>query len=133
MSQERLFQHTVKYLRAAAILSFILWSFGLDFCMLNFVFSLVGAWLIVKIEYKNEKSRISFHKMPLFAVWAVSVVYLLDWHEYWQRWPLPSVVATIVALLVENAIHKQIKSKLMGKIVFGSLAMYIIVWILIYL
>eukprot|EP00051_Salpingoeca_urceolata_P022418 m.364298 g.364298 ORF g.364298 m.364298 type:complete len:201 (+) comp19968_c0_seq3:2-604(+) len=47
----------------------------------------------------------------LVGFWSSMLVYLLDWNSSWQEWPLPTMMATSVCLLLSVAIGQRSREK----------------------
>jgi hypothetical protein len=51
--------------------------------------------------------------VSFFLIALSSSVYLLDWHENWQLWPVPTVIGAFVCATVEDLLSlvKAVRSR----------------------
>lgn len=40
--------------------------------------------------------------LSVFIIWASSALYLLDWAEEWQQWPIPTIYAAVFATFLSS-------------------------------
>lgn len=52
-------------------------------------------------DIKENLSRVHSIVCPV-AVWGASAVYLLDWNERWQGWPVPTIMAAVAGSTVRS-------------------------------
>lgn len=62
---------------------------------------------IMKIVTTTEKSMYFFQHKPtisyaLLSIFIYSTVYLLDWQEKWQKWPIPTIFAAFSGSIIDE-------------------------------
>ena len=82
------------------------WSLGREVDMLIMSVSVcvvVSCRLCCAKYTSTQRDFVLLH--GILAMWITSLVYLLDWHAWWQVWPLPSVVVFALVLAVHAVQH----------------------------
>jgi hypothetical protein len=119
------------YITSIVIWLFILWSFGCDFNKSSMVRNLLIASYLIMVLTKNKGwystdvaeikdisgkknvtsinksiSNIDLYKptisYSLLMVFIFSAVYLLDWEEKWQKWPVPTIFAAFLGSIIDE-------------------------------
>src|SRR5687768_7155003 len=80
-----------KFVKCNIFLLFLFWTFGRRLELQDLVSSmfLSGPMLVSTVN------GCGLNEMQLLALWMISTIYLLDWNEKWQQWPIPSVLASV--------------------------------------
>ncbi len=84
--------NTSSFMSYLVSIVFIWWCFGHDLDVLDILYAILLYFVLIFINKCCQRVTTNL----LFVMWLSSIAYLLDWNEWWQVWPYPTVLLPIM-------------------------------------